>query len=142
MRDPVIATVAGGMSGVFVANATRFEGLNGLEGVATDRAGNVYFCLEHRVWLLNATTGLMAAVAGNGAVGFDGDGGPATSVALGFPQGVAVDGGGNVLIADTYNHRIWRVAAGTGVITTVAGTGVGGFSGDGGPGTSAALGFP
>ena len=136
---------------MFVANATRFDRDRflqvedpdvDLEGVATDRAGNVYFCHASRVWRLNTTTGLMEAVAGIGAVGFDGDGGPATSAALAFPYGVAVDGGGNVLIADSGNHRIRRVAVGTGIITTVAGNGTRGFSGNGGPATSAALANP
>ena len=85
---------------------------------------------------------IISTVAGTGTRGFSGDGGPGTSARLDYPYGVAVDGGGNVLIADYFNHRIRWLAAGTGVITTVAGNGVGGFSGDGGPATSASLAYP
>ena len=81
-------------------------------------------------------------MAGNGAWGFGGDGGPATSASLNSPLGVAVDAAGNVFIADTNNQRIRRVEAATGTITTVAGDGNRGFGGDGGPATSASLNFP
>jgi len=74
--------------------------------------------------------------------GFSGDGGPGTSADLKEPFVVVVDGGNNLLIADTHNHRIRRVASGTGTITTVAGTGTSGFSGDGGPAMSAVLAYP
>ena len=63
---------------------------------------------------------IITTVAGNGLGGFSGDRGPGTSTTLWFPSGVAVDGGGNVLIADEQNHCIRRLAAGTGVITTVS----------------------
>ena len=135
-RDSIITTMAGGMSGELVANATNVKEPT---GVATDRDGNVIIVSASRIWLLNVSTGLMVTVAGNGAAGFSGDGGPATSASLNSPHGVAVDGSGNVLIADTYNSRVRRLAAGTGVITTVAGNGGYGFSGDGGPGTSTSL---
>ena len=110
-------------------------------GVAVDGGGNVLIAFTeiHRIRRLAADTGVITTVAGNGVGGFSGDGGPGTSASLRYPAGVAVDGGGNVLIADTYNHRIRRLAAGTGVITTVAGSGVGRFSGDGGAATSASL---
>ena len=112
--------------------------------VAVDGGGNMLIADpgNHRIRRLAAGTGVISTVAGNGVQGFSGDGGPGTSASLAYPRGVAVDGGGNVLIADHYNHRIRRLAAGTGVITTVAGTGVPGFSGDGGPGTSASLVYP
>src|SRR5262249_39586041 len=80
-------------------------------------------------------------VAGNGLIGFSGDGGPATSARLFYPVGVAVDGAGNLFIADTDNNRIRRVD-GAGIISTVAGTGADAFEGDGGPATSARLRFP
>ena len=79
----------------------------------------------------------------NGTQGFSGDGGAATSASLYYPAGVAVDGSGNLFIADGGNHRVRRVDAATGVITTVAGNGTSdGFTGDGGPGTSASLWSP
>ena len=83
--------------------------------------------------------GDITSVAGTGTAGFTGDGGPATDAQLSFPsRGVAVDGTGNLYIADSRNHRIRKVDSG-GIITTVAGTGTRGFSGDGGPATSAQL---
>jgi trimeric autotransporter adhesin len=98
------------------------------------------------------TMGDIYTVAGNGTYGFSGDGGPATGAAFYFPIGVAVDGSGNLLIADSANNRIRVVAASTGTfygiamtigdVYTVAGTGTGGFSGDGGPPTSAELADP
>jgi sugar lactone lactonase YvrE len=90
--------------------------------------------------------GDIVTVAGNGTEGFGGDGGPATDAELDFPSGLAVDGGGNIYIADTNNHRVRKVTP-TGMITTVAGSGptgylAGGFSGDGGPATAARLARP
>ncbi len=85
---------------------------------------------------------IITTVAGNGTAGFSGDGGPATSATLNRPSGVAVDARRNVFIADRNNHRIRRVDAKTGIITTVAGTGTAGFSGDDGPATSAMLNRP
>jgi NHL repeat len=82
--------------------------------------------------------GTIYTVAGTGAAGFSGDGGKAASAALNTPAGLAVDGAGNLYIADTGNHRIRKVSP-AGVITTIAGTGSGGFSGDGGPATAAQL---
>ena len=79
----------------------------------------------------------------NGTQGFSGDGGAATSASLYYPAGVAVDGSGNLFIADSSNQRVRRVDAATGVITTVAGNGtLDGFTGDGGPATSASLWTP
>jgi uncharacterized protein (TIGR03437 family) len=83
----------------------------------------------------------ISTAAGNGIAGFAGDGGQATSANLNVPNGVAVDAAGNVYIADTNNNRIRRVAL-NGTITTVAGTGAAGFSGDTGPATSAMLNQP
>ena len=142
----VITTVAGG--GVFGyigdGGPATSASLWGPSGVAVDAGGNVYIAdtSNNRVRRLATSTGIITTVAGNGSWGFSGDGGPGTSASLRSPSGVAVDAGGNVLIADTSNNRIRRVAAGTGIITTVAGNGSSGFSGDGGPGTSASLRSP
>ena len=84
---------------------------------------------------------IITTVAGNNQFGFNGDGGPATSASLFSPGGVALDGSGNLFIADLSNNRIRRVSA-NGIITTVAGTGAFGFSGDGGLATNARLGSP
>ena len=82
---------------------------------------------------------VITTVAGLGSFGFSGDGGPATAAELKDPFGVAVDVSGNIYIADTINHRIRRVDSSTSIITTVAGVGSFGFSGDGGPATAAEL---
>ncbi|TMB06950.1 MAG: hypothetical protein E6J71_30080, partial [Deltaproteobacteria bacterium] len=113
-------------------------------GVALDGAGNLFIADggNQRIRRVDAGTGTITTVAGNGTFGFSGDGGPATAAALGTPVGVALDGAGNLFIADYYNYRIRRVDAGTGTITTVAGNGTQGFSGDGGPATAAELDGP
>ena len=111
-------------------------------GVAVDGSGNLYIAdaSNHRVRKVNGS-GTITTVAGIGSAGFSGDGGPATSAELSDPYGVAVDGSGNLYIADTLNHRVRKVD-GSGTITTVAGTGTAGFSGDGGLATSAELDGP
>src|SRR5205823_3975043 len=92
-----------------------------------------------RIRRVEASTGIITTVAGNGNFEFSGDGGPAISAGLDFSQGVAVDGAGNIFIADSSNSCIRRVEASTGIITTVAGNGSFEFSGDGGPAISAGL---
>ncbi len=86
--------------------------------------------------------GTLLHVAGTGSTGPYGDGGQATAATLHHPQGIALDGGGNIVIADTQNHRIRRVDATTGIITTIAGTGSPGYTGDSGPATAAKLNGP
>jgi sugar lactone lactonase YvrE len=110
-------------------------------GVAFDSAGNLYLAdLNNHIIREVNIAGIAITVAGTGEQGFSGDGGPATGALLDSPAGVAVYGAGNIYIADTRNHRIRKVSGGT--ITTIAGTGVAGFSGDNGPAVSAALDNP
>jgi len=90
----------------------------------------------------SAASSFIFTVAGNGIAGYSGDGGPATQADLNDPRGVVVDSAGNIYIADAENNVIRKVAAGTGVVTTFAGTGIGGYSGDNGPATSAQLLWP
>ncbi len=92
------------------------------------------------LWIYAAQE-IITTVAGNGTRGFSGDGGPATSASLAYPNGMAVDEVGNLYIVDTSNHRIRKITV-DGTITTVAGNGSRGFSGDGGPATSASLAYP
>ena len=110
--------------------------------MALDGAGNLYIADygNHRIRKVDAT-GVITTVAGDGTRGFGGDGGPAVAAQLYFPAGVALDGAGNLYIADTGNRRIRKVDA-TGVITTVAGTGRRGSGGDGGPAVAAQLRAP
>ena len=140
----VITTVAGTGVGGFSGDggqATSAQ-LNAPTAVAVDAAGNVYVAdaFNHRVRRVSPD-GVITTVAGSGQKGFSGDGGQATSARLNTPFGVAVDRAGNLFIADAENHRVRRVSP-DGVITTVAGTGVAGFSGDGGQATSAQLNRP
>lgn len=111
------------------------------EAIALDKNDNVFFTdiSENIVLRLDATTGVLTLVAGNGTPGFSGDEGPAVSAQLDQPYGIAVDSAGDVYIADTNNHRIRKVSGG--VISTVAGS-VGGFGGDNGPAVSALLNVP
>jgi len=110
--------------------------------VAVDSSGNLYIAdtFNYRVRKVS-TGGIVSTVAGNGAYGYSGDGGAATSARLYDPEGVAVDSSGNLYIADTYNYRVRMVSPG-GTITTVAGNGAYGSSGDGGPATAASLRYP
>ena len=133
----VISTVAGGAP-IPTPIAATSASIGRPEGVAVGLAGEVYFTgYGHSVYRIDAR-GVLTRVAGNGRVGFSGDGGPATSAQLFDPRGVAVDAAGNLYIADSYNNRIRKVAT-NGIITTVAGNGSEGYSGDGGPATSAQL---
>ena len=112
--------------------------------VAVDASGNLYiadrFC--YCIRMVTKSTGVITTVAGNGIGGYNGDGIQATSAQLYNPLGVAVDASGNLYIADAWNYRIRMVTKSTGVITTVAGTGVAGYNGDGVQATSADLNNP
>jgi sugar lactone lactonase YvrE len=112
-------------------------------GVATDSTGNLYIAdAGNSVIRKVAPSGLILTVAGSGArAGFSGEGGPASVALLNLPSGVAVDGAGNLLIADSGNNRVRRVDA-SGNINTIAGTSTNGFSGDGGLSFYAILNFP
>jgi uncharacterized protein (TIGR03437 family) len=109
-------------------------------GMTVDEAGNVYISdLNGSAIYKLDKAGVLTTVAG-GAFGFSGDGGPATKAALYFPSGVAVDSAGNIYFVDKGNNRVRKVDT-KGIITTFAGTGTAGFSGDGGPAISAKLGL-
>ncbi|MES2221921.1 MAG: hypothetical protein V4587_13265 [Acidobacteriota bacterium] len=113
-------------------------------GLAFDTSDNLYFADSGNnvIRKVNAATNIISTVAGNHKPGYAGDGGPATSAELHSPNGVAVDTNGNLYIADLGNNVVRKVAATSGIITTVAGSGTAGFSGDGGLATSAELDAP
>ena len=146
LRTPTagtISTIAGGGAGADGVAATS-SSLSSPFDAAVDSAGNLYIvdATANRVRKVDAVTGQISTIAGNGNRGFSGDGGPGPSASLNQPTAVAVDSAGNVFIADTNNFRIRRVAASTGVITTVAGTNNNANSGDGGPAVAASLAQP
>jgi uncharacterized protein (TIGR03437 family) len=139
----IISTVAGnglpGSSGDggLAVNAS----LSSMLGLALDNAGNLYIADSGNRRVRKVTSaGIISTIAGTGVQGFSGDGGPATSALLNTPASVLFSGG-NLYISDSSNQRIRRVSS-DGTITTIAGNGVTGFSGDGGPATGAALAFP
>src|ERR1051326_3496461 len=105
-------------------------------GLAVDGAGNLFIVDSDRIRRVSPD-GMIATVAGSGVAGYSGDNGPAVSAQLSSPWGIAADRSGNIFIADGSN-RVRRVST-SGIITTVAGNGSYGFSGDGGPATSAQL---
>jgi sugar lactone lactonase YvrE len=141
----IISTVAGnGTQGSDGDNgpATAAQ-LNGPRNLAVDRNGNLFIADTDNNLVRKVTypTGTITTIAGTGSPSYGGDDGPAVSAGLNMPTGVAVDGSGNVYIADAGNNRIRKIST-SGTITTVAGTGIYGFSGDGGPATSARLAHP
>ena len=135
----VITTIAGtGERGYSGDGGPAVEAQLGyITGVAADAAGNVYVAdhTGHRVRRIDSA-GVITTIAGTGESGYSGDGGPAAVAQLDSPGKLAVDASGNVYIADTWNHRIRKVDS-AGLITTIAGTGERGYSGDGGLATEA-----
>ncbi|HWR98740.1 MAG TPA: CARDB domain-containing protein, partial [Candidatus Methanoperedens sp.] len=137
----MVSTVAGNL------NRSGFSGNNGpalsasfvpAGGLAVDPSGTVYFSISQgRVVKVNPG-GILSVVAGNGTYNYCGDGSAATAACLGSPQGVTLDQAGNLFIADTGNSRIRKVDT-NGIITTFAGNGTAGYTGDGGPATAAQI---
>ncbi len=143
-KAQIISTIAG------VGGSCAFSGDGGfatsaqtcVQSVASDALGNIYIS-EYggsRIRKVN-TSGIITTFAGTGIAGFSGDGGLATLAQIDHPTGITVDVNGNVYISDWTNNRIRKVDA-SGIITTFAGTGVGGFSGDGGSAISAQINYP
>jgi len=140
-----IATVAGTGQ---IAGPAKSPAVGAPVGVAVDGAGNLYFSsTRNQIFKVDAQ-GNLTTVAGSSSTGYSGDGGPATAASFNFfltaigAGNLAADSAGNLYLADSDNQVVRRVDAATGVITTVAGNGVQGPAGDGGPATSASLNYP
>jgi trimeric autotransporter adhesin len=140
----VITTVAGNGTAGYAGNGAAAVNalLNSPVAVAVDSAENLYIAdYNNNVVRKVSSAGVISTLAGNGAVGYSGDGGAAISAQLNGPASVAVDTAGNVFIADSGNHSVRKVTPG-GFISTYAGNGTLGYSGDGGAATGAQLATP
>lgn len=145
-EDGVITTVAG----------TGYDENNGHEGTADNINIGQPFGVEigpdgdlfitevknHRIWQLDRKSNELAVVAGTGKIGYSGDGGDAFKAMMNEPYEIRFDGGGNLFVVEMQNHIVRRIDRETGIITTIAGTGEAGFSGDDGPATKAQLRVP
>ena len=132
-------TAYGGDGRVATSAAAAFPG-----DVVVSSSGDIYLADTefHRIRRIDAVSRIMTTIAGTGVRGFSGDSGPAVNATLNLPAAIALDDGGNLFIADTWNHVVRRVNLVSGVISRVAGSGEEGFSGDGGPAPSARLSAP
>ncbi len=140
----IISTVAGNGVGSFSGDggaATSAE-IYSPTDLKVDRAGNIFIAdvLNQRVRKVN-TSGIISTIAGNGIIGYSGDGSQATNAELNWPYGIAIDGSDNVYIGDYKGARI-RMVNTSGIISTIAGNGIAAYSGDGGPSAAAEVSFP
>src|SRR5262249_55448296 len=145
-KTGIITTVVGNGTASFGGDGGPAigAGLNTPRAIALDGAGNLFISdtSNNRVRKVDAGTGIITTVAGNGNGDFGGDGGPAVNASLSFPIGIALDISGNLFIADPGNNRVRRVDVKTGFISTFAGNGRSSFTGDGGPAVNAGLNTP
>jgi len=142
-KNGMVTTVAGG-------GTSTLDGIPAINALLTpkymciDAAGNLYVVSSavNQVKRIDAVTNIITTVAGTGSAGFSGDGGLAVSATFNGIIGICIDAAGNIYLADSGNIRIRKIAATSGIITTVAGTGTAGFAGDGSPATAALLNTP
>jgi uncharacterized protein (TIGR03437 family) len=139
----VIREISAGNISTIVGGGITTTFLNAPESIALDGKGNLYICDSDglRVLEFSLAEHTVTVLAGDGNIGFSGDFGPATDAELNGPSAIAVDSKGYLYIADTFNSRIRKVYP-DGTIATIAGSGISGYRGDGGPASSAALSFP
>ncbi len=139
----VITTVAGDGTAGYSGDGGLATGaqINYVYGIVPDKLGNLYISdqLNQKIRKVDALTGIITTIAGNGVAGYSGDGGQATDAELYYPKEIIMDSFDNVYIADTWNQTIRKLDTKSGVISTFAGDGIGGYSGDGGPAISAEL---
>ncbi|HLP50064.1 MAG TPA: T9SS type A sorting domain-containing protein [Chitinophagales bacterium] len=145
----IISTIAGNSNTI----GGGFSGDGGLAtqaqlsfpySIAVDTANNIFVAdnSNNRIRKIDAVTGIITTVAGTGAYDYTGDGGQAVNATLKRPRAITIDKSNNIYICDFGNHCIRKVNSSTGVITTIAGTGTAGFSGDDGPAVAADLNSP
>ncbi|MCU1224912.1 MAG: repeat containing protein [Edaphobacter sp.] len=141
-----ITTIAGnGIQGFSGDNGSAISAsIDSPTGIALDPSGNLYLAdtHNHRIRKITSATGIITTIAGSTATGYSGDNASATTATLALPRGLTIDAAGNIYLADTANHRIRRIDATTGIITTIAGQGTQAYSGDAGPATAASLDTP
>lgn len=138
----IISTVAGlGYAGYTGDGTAATLASIAPNGIAVDASGNIYFSDYYFVVRKIDTSGIISTIAGSGIIGDSGDGGPATDAKLYNPEGIVVDGSGNIYIADAYSNVVRKVST-NGTISTFAGNRTAGYSGDGGPATAAELSRP
>jgi uncharacterized protein (TIGR03437 family) len=137
----VIRKITNGIISTYVGGIATGQQLNDPETVVSDAAGNLYISEQNGARISKFSNGNLSVIAGNGYIGYSGDNGPGVDASLDDPSGMALDSKGYLYVCDTFNSRIRKIAP-NGIITTVAGDGVPGYGGDGGPATSAFLFFP
>jgi len=135
----IISTIAGGGSLGYSTDGVPATSVSlcTINGVGVDQSGIVYFSNFNCHRFLKIVSGLLYDVAGYDSPGYSGDGGPADSANVEYPYGISADLEGNVYLCPRGNVRVRKVDAVTNIITTIAGTGIAGYSGDGGPATAA-----
>ena len=142
----LISTIAGPGTGGYNGDgiAATAAQLNLPIGIIFDNAANIYIgdWWGHLVRKITTSTGLISTIAGTGTMGYNGDGIAATAAQLDRPGWIQFDDAGNMYIGEAGNHRVRKITAATGIISTIAGTGTGGYYGDGIPATSAQLNWP
>lgn len=143
----IITTVAGNGTGGYSGDGmpATSASMQSPDKLFVDAAQNIYIAdgvYNNVIRKVNAATGIITTIAGTGTAGTTGDGGPATAAKLNGPSGVYVNAAGDVFITEAFGNVIRKIDAGTGIIHTVAGSGLGAYFGDGGPATSAGLNVP
>jgi hypothetical protein len=140
----IVTTVAGDGSLSYTGNggAATLAGIGNMNEITIDISGNYYFTEYNNTIRKVSSSGIISTIAGIGLAGFSGDSGLATNAQINYSKAVAIDKFGNVFISDNSNHRIRKINITTGVITTIAGNGTAGFSGDGYPAIFASLNYP
>jgi len=137
----IITTIAGGGTSTADGIPATSAAITPLS-ICVNATGDVFFVTGTKIKKIDATTNTITTYAGTGNMGYSGDGGPATNAKFSSITGICTDALGNILLVDAGNNRIRKIAAGTGIVTTFAGTGINGYYGDGGPATAASLSSP